>query len=93
MAINRTKKETEKQNYEIKVTRVKAFEDGGIRFDMVVNGVTIYNMSVVKSKDGNEFLSFPSRKDSKSGKYFSHCYFPIDEELQKDIEKQIESLL
>lgn len=91
MAIS--KKNTEvKQNYVAKVTRVKVFENGGIKFDMVVNGITIYNCSYIEKGD-SAFISFPSRKDSKTDKYFSHCYFPIDDELLADIEKQIESLM
>lgn len=88
MAVTR---KTNEVNYDVKVTRVKAFDNGGIRFDMVVNGVTIYNMSVVGVGE-KQFLSFPSQK-AKDGKYYSHCYFKITDELQKEIEAQIEALL
>ena len=88
MAVSRKNTEV---NYDVKVTRVKAFDNGGIRFDMVVNGITIYNMAVVGEGE-KQFLSFPSQK-AKDGKYYSHCYFKITDELHKVIESQIESLL
>ena len=84
-------KRTNDVNDDVKVTRVKAFDNGGIRFDMVVNGITIYNMSVVGEGE-KQFFSFPSTK-AKDGKYYSHCHFKITDELQKAIESQIEALL
>lgn len=91
MAIN-AKVTQEPTNYEVKVTRVKAFDKGGVRFDILVNGINIYNMGVAE-KDGEQFFTFPNRKDSKTGKYYSHCWFKISPELQAEIEAQINALL
>lgn len=79
--------------YNAEVTRAVQFKDGKISFDLRVNGVTIYGMRYIEymTKDGKpgSMLSFPSRKDEKSGKYFSHAWFPISRELQANIESQI----
>ena len=45
-------------------------------FTGVINGVTIYNMRVCTSKDGKDFIGFPSVK-GKDGRYFNEAYFPL----------------
>ena len=74
----------------IKVTRAHQFEDGGIAFDMEVNGVTIYGCKIATGKKG-EFVSFPSRK-GKDGKYYSYAYCPLTEDQTKDILSQLEKM-
>ena len=93
-------KEEAAAKYDIKVTRAKDFtgDDGKtvIAFDMIANGVTIYGCwyRVATNKKGEDFtmISFPSSK-AKDGKYYSHAYFKITDEMIADIEKQIEGLL
>ena len=95
MAINKKKTEEDTKSYEINVKRVKQFESGDIALDMDVNGVQIYNCTYKSgTKDGKEyaFISFPARKGN-DGKYYSHVWFKITDEMLKGIEKQIESLL
>lgn len=96
MAIKRKSSETqEKASMDVKVTRVKVWENGNISFDMIANGINIYGLSYITiKKDGEEssFISFPSRKGA-DGKYYNYCYFKIDDEMQAVIEKQIEELL
>lgn len=89
MAINKNKT---KVDVTVKVTRVKQFDNGGIVFDVDANGITINNMRVVEKKDGSNFFSFPSYK-GKDGKYYSHVYFEITDDMIETIEKQIERLL
>jgi hypothetical protein len=95
MALNNkakaTKNETPETTYDIEVTRAKQIKES-YAFDMKVNGVMIYGCWLMESKDGNNFVSFPSYK-GKDGKYYSHVYFKIDEKVQAEIEKQIESKL
>lgn len=74
----------------ITVTRAHQFEDGGIAFDMVVNGVTIYNNKLVEGKKGT-FVSFPSRK-GKDDKYYSYAYVELSADEVADIVAQIEKL-
>ena len=96
MAI-KTKKESENTNeFKVTISRVKAFDDNNIACDLTVNGVSIsgcvYRQGVKDGKD-YAFISFPSRKNEKDGKYYNHAYFPISDDLLNDIEKQIEELL
>ena len=98
MALNGKKKTApEKQpeekswDYEIEVTRAKEFKNA-YAFDMKVNGVSIYGCWLRESKKGGNFISFPSYKGS-DGKYYSHAWFQITDEVQADIEKQIEAAL
>lgn len=90
--------ETENRTtYEVEVTRARQFKDGAIVFDLRVNGVTIYGMRYIEytTKEGKpgSMLGFPSRKDEKTGKYYSHAWFPISRELQEEIENQIGMVL
>ena len=88
MAI-KTKKESENTNeFKVIVSRVKAFDDNNIACDLTVNGVSIsgcvYRQGVKYGKE-YAFISFPSRKNEKDGKYYNHANFPISEDLLKDI--------
>ena len=75
----------------MEVTRALAFENGGVVFDIIINGVSIYNCRVVEGKNG-DFISFPSHK-GKDGKYHSHAYIKLTEEDQLDIVSQVEKKL
>ena len=75
----------------MEVTRAMAFENGGVVFDIIINGVSIYNCRVVEGKNG-DFISFPSHK-GKDGKYYSHAYIKLTEDDQLDIVSQVEKKL
>lgn len=97
MAVNRkTSNKSENQEYNVQVKRAHEFDSGDIGFDMVVNGVSIYNCTYKSgtSKDGKDysFVSFPSRKAS-DGNYYNFAYFKVSDEVLQDIETQIEKLL
>lgn len=75
------------------VLRAHEFDSGNISFDLRVNGVTIYGMSLIWDADKKTYwTSFPARK-GKDGKYYKHAWFPVDEALQANIEKRIEEML
>lgn len=89
-----TKKETA-NNYDVKVTRAKEFDNGSVAFDMVVNGVTIYGCWYREGeKDGKEYeiINFPSQK-GKDGKYYNIAWFKIEDELKADIIAQLQKLV
>lgn len=79
--------------------KVESFEilravnyDWGTSFNMVLNGVTIYNCTVAETKEGKFFISFPSRKGS-DGKYYSYVYFRFsDEDMDKILTAVYEKL-
>ena len=55
----------------------------GCAFNMVLNGVTIYNCTVATTKEGKNFISFPSRKGT-DGKWYSYVYFRFsDEDMER----------
>lgn len=75
------------------VIRAYEFEGGNISFDLKVNGVFIYGMTLVWMEDKKEyFISFPSRK-GRDGKYYKHAWFQISEVLQNAIIDRIEEIL
>ena len=99
MITKKTETETKTENktvYEVKVTRVHVVKENTYAFDMVCNGISIYGcyLNQGTKKDGSEYsiINFPSQK-GKDGKFYNFCWFPISEELQKDIENQIGGLL
>lgn len=73
------------------VANVKQWEDGAITFSAMVNGIWIYNLRIVETKD-DWFISFPARKGS-DGKYWKHVYFPIDEDIKKLVEAAVNKAL
>lgn len=76
----------------VKVTRAFAFDNGSVSFDLVVNNQFYFNnMRIVEGKT-KDFISFPSYK-GKDDKYYSHCWFRIDEELEKQIIELVKEVL
>ena len=92
---------TEENNklYNVKVTRATFIKNEEseqvIGFDMKVNGINIYGAIYRSgtSKKGKEYelISFPAREGTGAhkGKYFNHCYFPINDTLLEDIKEQL----
>ena len=69
-------------SYNIK--RAIECRNGAILFDLELNGVCIYACHIAESRDGNEFIGFPSRKGS-DGKYYSVAYASLSEDDTADI--------
>ena len=73
------------------VNRVHQFENGGVAFDMTLNGISIYGCRVVETKDG-DFIGLPQRKGN-DGKYYSIVWARFSETDTKDILEEVEKLL
>ena len=90
------KKPETKKNAEIKVTRAKQFDNGGVVFDVEINGVTIYGCWYREGKDkkGEDYqmVSFPSHQ-GKDGKYYNYVYVKLQQSDIDFICKEIEKLL
>ena len=69
-------------SYNIK--RAIECRNGAILFDLELNGVCIYGCHIAESRDGNEFIGFPSRKGS-DGKYYSVAWASLSEDDTADI--------
>ena len=89
--MKKPEKKTESAVQSVEVVRAKSFDNGGVVFDMTINGVSIYNCRVVEGKNG-DFISFPARKGS-DGNYYSHAYIKLTEDDTKKIIGQVEKAL
>lgn len=85
-----------KIDYVVEVSRAHAISDTVVMFDLVANGVTIYGMVYreYKTKEGKDgtMISFPSKK-ADNGKYYSHAWFPISNEVKEVIVSQLEKMI
>lgn len=89
---NRGKKSAE-YNEVISFEILKATQyNWGVGFNMVLNGVTIYNCTVAETKDGKQFISFPSRKGT-DGKWYSYVYFRFSDGDLEAILEAVENKL
>ena len=61
---------------DIKVLRAHRFGDGTETADLSINGVCIYGVTVRASRDGGEFLAWPS-KQGKDGKWYAIARAPL----------------
>ena len=73
------------------VNRVHQFDNGGVTFDMTINGISIYGCRVVETDKG-DFISLPQRKGN-DGKYYSIVWAKFSEEDTKDILAEVENML
>ena len=89
--MKKPEKKSESAVQSVEVVRAKSFDNGGVVFDMTINGVSIYNCRVVEGKNG-DFISFPARKGS-DGNYYSHVYIKLTGDDTKKIIGLVEKAL
>lgn len=75
-----------------KILRAHEFDNGNVSFDAVINGVTLYRLTVVSRKDGSgEFISFPSYQNN--GKWYNYSYISLsDEDSDKIVQAVYDSV-
>ena len=73
------------------VNRTHVFQNGGVTFDMTVNGISIYGCRVVESEKG-DFIALPQRK-GQDGKYYSIVWARFSEDDARDILAEVERQL
>lgn len=73
------------------VNRVHQFDNGGVCFDMTLNGINIYGCLVVETQKG-DFIGLPQRKGT-DGKYYSIVWAKFSEQDSKDILAEVEKKL
>ena len=89
-ATNKTEQNLKVESFEVKRVALVG-KKNTVFADIVINGITIYGMTVVEGKNG-DFLSFPSRKGN-DGKYYSICWARLSEDDQNAIIAAIEKEL
>ena len=89
--MKKPEKKSESIVQSVDVVRAKSFDNGGVVFDVIINGVSIYNCRVVEGKNG-DFISFPARKGT-DGNYYSHAYIKLTDEDTKKIVGLVEKAL
>ena len=89
--MKKPEKKTKSAVQSVEVVRAKSFDNGGVVFDVTINGVSIYNCRVVEGKNG-DFISFPARKGS-DGNYYSHAYIKLTDEDTQEIVGLVEKAL
>lgn len=86
---NENKERTYLKLESFRVLSAREWDSGDVTAIITINGVTIYNVRIMQTKDGNhEFLSFPSRKGN-DGKYYPYVYAALSNE---DTAKIIEAI-
>ena len=83
------KKEQEITYFNIKGMRAanirRLGKSGVIAFSLLGNGLGLYNLRIVKGKNGNEFIASPQEK-GKDGKYYDvYAVYISDEDAAKII--------
>lgn len=85
------RRQMERQEYDIKVTR--AFEGKyGTLFDMELNHVKVYGCRVCETRDGEPFVGWP-QKQGKDGNYYAHAWAYLEDDQTAEIMDQIAALL
>lgn len=96
-AVNKTNETQECLNVtSFEVTRAhyvegKQGKGGRCFFDMEINGLKVYGMTVVEGKNG-DFISWPQKKGSDD-KYYSIVWARLSDNDQKKIIEAVEKLL
>lgn len=90
-------KEPVKFNVEVLKASAIPGKENCYRFNLNVNGVTIYGMKSIayvddKTKEPRSFIAFPGYKGNDE-KFYNNAWFPVSSEVQDEIEKQIGNLL
>ena len=83
-----SKKKAEKiffnmKDHEVKVLSAHQFDNGNISFDLQIDEIKIYRLTVVRTKDDTEFISFPSYQSGD--KYYNYAFVPFTDEDQDAI--------
>lgn len=90
---NETKNTEEKKTIKVdsfKVTRAHEFENKNVAFDLELNGVNYYGLTVVKGRNG-DFISFPQRKSGE--RYYSYYWIPFSDEDAEKIMDEVYNAL
>lgn len=73
---------------DFKVLRAHEFDNGNVSFDLELNGIKLYRLTVVSAKDSDhQFIGFPSYQSN--GKWYNYFYIALSD---KDSDKIIDEV-
>ena len=72
-----------------KVMRTHQFDDGSVAFDLSINGILINGCSVRANKEGEAFISWPSRQNPRDQKWYRVASAYLSQEDQDKIISEV----
>lgn len=82
------KKSGERKTYNgsINVINARVLSDNCIVFGVELEGISLYGLKLVETKDGERFISMAQTK-GKDGKYYNNYFINLSDKQKEDIVK------
>lgn len=82
------KKSGERKTYNgsINVINARVLSDNCIVFNVELEGISLYGLKLVETKDGERFISMAQTK-GKDGKYYNNYFINLSDKQKEDIIK------
>lgn len=82
------KKSGERKTYNgfINVINARVLSDNCIVFGVELEGISLYGLKLVETKDGKRFISMAQTK-GKDGKYYNNYFINLSDKQKEDIIK------
>lgn len=82
------KKSSERKTYNgsINVKNVRVLSDNCIDFGVELDGISLYGLKLVETKDGKRFISMAQTK-GRDEKYYNNYYINLSDERKEEIIK------
>lgn len=82
------KKSDERKTYNgsINVINARVLSDNCIVFGVELEGISLYGLKLVETKDGKRFISMAQTK-GKDGKYYNNYFINLSDKQKEDIIK------
>lgn len=82
------KKSGERKTYNgsINVINARVLSDNCIVFGVELEGISLYGLKLVETKDGERFISMAQTK-GKNGKYYNNYFINLSDKQKEDIIK------
>jgi hypothetical protein len=82
------KKSGERKTYNgsINVINARVLSDNCIVFGVELEGISLYGLKLVETKDGERFISMAQTK-GKDGKYYNNYFINLSDKQKEDIIK------
>lgn len=75
-------------NGSINVKNARVLSDNCIVFSIELEGISLYGLKLVETKDGKRFISMAQTK-GRDGKYYNNYYINLSDERKEEIIKSV----